>query len=57
MPVIGFNSGKYDLKMVKEYFVKEISYNKEGECSVCSECLLRKRRMTICFGTHPRLNF
>ena len=27
VPVIGFNSGKYDLKMVKEYFVKEISYN------------------------------
>ena len=28
VPVIGFNSGKYDLNMVKEYFVKEISYNK-----------------------------
>ena len=25
VPVIGFNSGKYDLNMVKEYFVKEIS--------------------------------
>ena len=24
-PVIGFNSGKYDLNMVKEYFVKKIS--------------------------------
>ena len=33
VPVIGFNSGKYDLNMVKEYFVKEISYNKEDECS------------------------
>ena len=32
VPVIGFNSGKYDLNMVKEYFVKEISYNKD-ECS------------------------
>ena len=31
VPVIGFNSGKYDLNMVKEYFVKEISYNKEDE--------------------------
>ena len=29
--MIGFNSGKYDLNMVKEYFVKEISYNKEDE--------------------------
>ena len=31
VPVIDFNSGKYDLNMVKEYFVKEISYNKEDE--------------------------
>ena len=29
--VIGFNSGKYDLNMVKEYFVEDISYNKEVE--------------------------
>ena len=29
--MIGFNSGKYDLNMVKEYFVKEISCNREGE--------------------------
>ena len=34
VPVIGFNSAKYDLNMVKEYFVKEISYNKEGEYNV-----------------------
>ena len=26
-------SGKYDLNMVKEYFVKKISYNKDGECN------------------------
>ena len=32
--MIGFNSAKYDLNMVKEYFVKEISYNKEGEYNV-----------------------
>ena len=31
--MIGFNSGKYDLNMGKEYFVKEISYNIEDECS------------------------
>ena len=31
--VISFNSCKYDLNMVKEYFVKEISYNKENECN------------------------
>ena len=33
VPVIGFNSRKYDLNMVKEYFVKEISYNKNDECN------------------------
>ena len=33
VPVIGFNSGKYDINMVKKYFVKGISYNKEGECN------------------------
>ena len=31
--MIGFNSGKYDLNMGKEYFVKQISYNIEDECS------------------------
>ena len=30
--MIGFNSGKYDVNMVKQYFVKETSYNKEDEC-------------------------
>ena len=25
VPVIGFNSGKYDINMVQEYFVREIS--------------------------------
>ena len=33
VPVIGFNSGKSDINMVKEYFVKEMSDNKEGECN------------------------
>ena len=28
MPLIHFNSGKYDLNMVKKLFVKEISFNK-----------------------------
>ena len=31
--VIGFNRGKYDLNMVKEYFVSNISCNKEDECN------------------------
>ena len=33
VPVIGFNSGKNDLIVVKEYFVKKISYKKEDECN------------------------
>ena len=33
VPVIGFNSGKYDINMVKQYFVKNISYNKKNECN------------------------
>ena len=33
VPLISFNSAKYDLNMVKEYFVKEISYNKDDECN------------------------
>ena len=33
VPVIGFNSGKYDINMVEEYFVKKISYNKKNECN------------------------
>ena len=47
VPVIDFNSVKYDLNMVKECFVKKNSYNKEDECN--EDCLLRKRRITICF--------
>ena len=29
--MIGFNSRKYELNTVKEYFAKEICYNKEDE--------------------------
>ena len=47
VPVIRFNSGKYDFNMVKEYFVKKISYNKDDECN--EDVFVRRRRMTICF--------
>ena len=33
VPLIGFNSGKYYLNMVKAYYVKKICYNKEDECN------------------------
>ena len=29
VPAIGFNSSKYDLNIMEEYFVKKISYNKK----------------------------
>ena len=48
--MIGFNSFKYDLNMVKKYFMKEISYNKVvTTMSTMRTCLLRRRRMIICF--------
>ena len=48
IPVIGFNSGKYDLNMVKEYFVKNISQNKKDE-DVVKTFLLQRKRVTIWF--------
>ena len=36
--MIGFNSGKYDINMVKMYFPKEVSHNKG--MSVMRTCLL-----------------
>ena len=29
VPVVGFNSGKYDMNMIKEYFVKRISFDED----------------------------
>ena len=31
VPVVGFNSGKYDMNMIKEYFVKRISFDEEKD--------------------------
>ena len=52
VPVIGFNSGKYDLNMVKEYFVKKISYNKEYECN--EDVLAAKKENDYMFLTTSR---
>ena len=30
---ISFNGGKYDLNMLKKYFMKEISFSKERHCN------------------------
>ena len=55
VPLIGFNSGKYDLIMVKKYFVKEISYNKEGECN--KDVFAEKKENDYMFLTTPKFKF
>ena len=55
VPVIGFNSGKYDLSMVKEYFVKKISYNKKDECS--EDVFAAKKENDYMFLTTSKFKF
>ena len=55
VPVIGFNSGKYDLNMVKEYFEKKISYNKEDECS--EDVFAAKKENDYMFLTTSKFKF
>ena len=55
VPVIGFNSGKYDINMVKEYFVKEISYNKEDECN--EDVFAAKKENDYMFLITPKFKF
>ena len=31
VPVVGFNSGKYDMNLIKEYFVKRVSFDEEKD--------------------------
>ena len=31
VPVVGFNSGKYDMNLIKEYFVKTVSFDEEKD--------------------------
>ena len=50
--MIRFNSGKYDLNMVKEYFVKEICCNKEYE-DVCAA----KKENNYMFLTTSKFKF
>ena len=53
--VIGFNKGKYDLNMVKEYFLKKISYNKEDECN--EDVFAEKKENDYMFLTTSRFKF
>ena len=55
VPVIGFSSGKYDLNMVKDYFVKEISYNKGDECN--EDVFAAKKESNYMFLTTSKFKF
>ena len=55
VPLIGFNSGKYDLNIVKEYFVKEICYNKGNECS--EDVFAAKKENNSMFLTTSKFKF
>ena len=55
VPVICFNSGKYDLNMVKEYFVKKISYNNKDECN--EDVFSAKKENDYMFLTTSKFKF
>ena len=55
VPVIGFHSGKYDINMVKEYFVKEISFNKDDECN--EDVFAAKKEDHYMFLTTSKIKF
>ena len=55
VPVIGFNSGKYDLNMVKEYFVIKISYNKDDKCN--EDEFAAKKENDYMFLNNPKFKF
>ena len=56
VPVIGFNGGKYDINMVKEYFGKELSYSKEDECNE-DVFVAKKKNNNHLFLTTPVFKF
>ena len=53
--MIGFNSGKYDLNMVKEYFLKKISYNNKNECN--EDVFSAKKENDYMFLTTSKFKF
>ena len=55
VPLIGFNSSKYDLNMVKEYFVKEICYSKGNECN--EDVFTAKKENNYMFLTTSKIKF
>ena len=56
VPVIGFNSGKYDLNLIKEYFVAEIS-KPEAEAENNPEIFVARKENNYLFLSTPRFKF
>ena len=55
VPVIGFNSDQYDINMVIEYFVREISSNKDDECN--EDVFTAKKENCYMFLTTSKFKF
>ena len=55
VPVVGFNSGKYDMNMIKEYFVKKISFDEEKDAH--EDVFAAKKYNGYMFITTPRFRF
>ena len=49
VPVFGFNSGRYDINMIKEYFVKNLAE--------ISDVNVAKKKILTCFSRRQILNF
>ena len=52
---MGFNRGKYDLNVLKKYFVKKMTYNKESECN--EDVFVAKKENDYMFLITPRFKF
>ena len=55
VPVIDFNSGKYDLHMMEEYFLKKIAYNKDDKCN--EKAFAAKKENDYMFLTTSKFKF
>ena len=52
---MGFNRGKYDLNVLKKYFVKKMTYNKESECN--EDVFVAKKENDYMFLTTSKFKF
>ena len=55
VPVVGFNSGKYDMNMIKEHFVKRISFDEEKDAH--EDVFAAKKDNGYMFITTSRFKF